>query len=48
MFTTSAAAEVYVPLHLSEVGEQAWDYVSLRLHIPWLYVELSYEAKKKG
>jgi len=38
MFQTNKAAEVIIPIELSNNEIQAWDYVQYRLHMYWLQV----------
>ena len=38
MFQTNKAAEVFIPVELSNNEIQAWDYVQYRLHMYWLQV----------
>lgn len=38
MFETHDVAEVHVPPLLASNGERLWQYVALRLHMPWFYV----------
>ncbi len=38
MFQTNKAAEVFIPIELSNNEIQAWDYVQYKLHMYWLQV----------
>lgn len=48
MFETNDDAELYIPPGISGPGVRAWQYVKLRLHVPWLVIVYEFEIEKKA
>ena len=50
MFETIDAAEMNIPLGLMEKGQHLWQFVTLRLHVPWFYIlyQTEYEGENSS